>query len=132
MSEQRRFWRDCARIGDKYQIRLTRPKLWKQENAESFLQNFNSRDLSRINQVIDGLTHQTNVLQPDVDNVTHEIENLFHSACKNTFGMCTTNESKEKKSNKPWFNADCRSARNLYHKIRRLYNRSKSEYYKIC
>ena len=42
------------------------------------------------------MTHQTNISQSDVDNVTHEIENLFQSAYKNTFGTYTTKESKEK------------------------------------
>ena len=105
-------------------------KLWKQENAEFFLQNFDSSKLPQINQMLDGLNLQMHVSKSDIDDVNRQIESLFHSACSNTFGMTTPKKTIVKKSNKPWFNAGCRSARNLYHKTRRPYNRFKTDYYK--
>ena len=62
-------------------------KLWKQENAEFFLQNFDSSKLPQINQMLDGLNLQMHVSKSDIDDVNSQIENLFHSACINTFDM---------------------------------------------
>ena len=109
-----------------------RLKLWKQENANVFLQNFNSSELPRINQVIDGLAKNSNISTNDVDEVIHDIEHLFHSACADTFGTYTPMNihQKKKKNNKPWFNAEYRESRNFYHKTRRLYNKHKTDYYK--
>ena len=77
-------------------------KLWKQENAESFLQNFDSSKLPQINQMLDGLNLQLHVSKSDIDDVNSQIENLFHSACINTFGMTTPKKTIVKKSNKPF------------------------------
>lgn len=37
----------------------------------------------------------------------------------------------ENKNHKPWFNQECRTARNVYKKERRLYNKYKTSHYKI-
>ena len=36
----------------------------------------------------------------------------------------------EHSGNKPWFNRECKNARNIYHKIRRLYNKYKTNHFK--
>ena len=82
-----------------------RMKLWKQENAESFRQYFDPSKLSHINQMLDSLDLQSHVTKTDIDSVSSQIENLFHSACINTFGMSLPTKSNVKKPNKPWFNA---------------------------
>lgn len=107
-----------------------RLKLWKQENADSFLANFDSHKLSQINIVLNSLKQKQTVSKSDIDNVTCDIEDVFHNACEGAFGMYTPCEKAPTRPNKPWFNTECRLARNSYHKTRRLYNRFKTDHYK--
>ena len=55
-----------SRVTDGYNLQSQpRMKLWKQENTESFLQNFNSLELSRITQVISKKISNDKELQRD-------------------------------------------------------------------
>ena len=71
-----------------------------------------------------------NIQTSDIDSVVKDIETLFESACVQTFGIRKVKPYKNKRPNKPWFNFECRNARNSYPKIRKLYNIHKTEYYK--
>ena len=63
--------------------------------------------------------------------ITDGIGKIFNDTCKETFGIKKPYTRKPMaKSTKPWFNYECKSARNIYHKTRRLYNRFKTDYYK--
>ena len=55
---------------------------------------------------------------------------MFKTCSKDTFGEKKTVFPKFKNKIKPWFNLDCRNARNLYHRCRRMYNKHKTNYYK--
>ena len=54
------------------------------------------------------------------------IENVFKNACKTSFGLKKPATVEIKKNKIPWFNRNCKKARNEYHKIRKQYNRNKS------
>ena len=71
-----------------------------------------------------------NIQKSDIDSVVKDIETLFEYACVQTFGIRKVKSNKNKRPNKPWFNFECRNARNSYNKIRKLYNIHKTEYYK--
>ena len=78
-----------------------RLKLWKQENADLFLANFDSQKLSQINEVLNNLAQKPNVSKSDIDAVTCDIENIFHNALEGAFGTYTPCENAHKRPNKP-------------------------------
>ena len=80
--------------------------------------------------MLNNLAQKPNVSKSDIDGVTCDIENIFHNAWEGAFGTYTPCENAHKRPNKPWFNAECRLARNSYHKIWRLYNRFKTDHFK--
>ena len=78
------------------------------------------------------LFDQGNSINPEsINNIVCQIENLFSSAAKRSFGYKSQTKSKKiLQENKKWFNSECRSARNSYHIARKLYNKYKTTYYK--
>ena len=106
-------------------------KLWDKENAHLFVNNIDQSEVLRIKQLVDECSENENVTKNDIDMITDGIENLFNDTCKETFGIKKPYTRKSTaKSTKPWFNYECKSARNIYHKTRRLYNRFKTDHYK--
>ena len=82
---------------------------------------------------LDKIQSKNNVSKEEIDNIVSEIGALFESTAQETFGSINTKKKKNtgKKSHfKPWFNAECFRARNMYHRSRRLYNKYKTHYYK--
>ena len=100
------------------------------EKAGSFENNC---DTSRIRDIVDSLDTLLNktINKQDIDDVASTIEDLFENACLETFGTRTIKQKNINKLSKPWFNIDCRNARNLYHKTRKLYNKHKTEHYRL-
>ena len=103
--------------------------LWNSDKADSFERNCDTGKIRAIIESLDSMTNKT-VFKNDIDEVVTKIESVFESSCFETFGTRTIKHDKINNSNKPWFNLDCRNARNLYHKIRKLYNKHKTEHYK--
>ena len=63
------------------------------------------------------LQNNVETSQNDIDEIISDIGVLFSDTSKSTFGYKTTKKSqgaKEHNKSKPWFNRDCRNARNLY------------------
>ncbi|MEW8542876.1 MAG: reverse transcriptase family protein [Candidatus Thiodiazotropha sp.] len=104
--------------------------LWKQEQADLFIHNFDYSELTKINQRIEDCSQKTDLSKSDIDLIVQDIENLFQNTCKETFGTQKNRQTNQKKARKPWFNSECRTARNTYHKVRRLYNKYKNDHYK--
>ena len=67
----------------------------------------------------------------DIDTIVNDIGSLFEISAKSTFGLVKPHCHKSREHTKPWFNTDCRTARDLYHRRRKLYNKNKSEYNKM-
>ena len=89
-----------------------------------------------INSTLDSISSQDNINLDDINAIVNHIENLFTSNSKATFGVKkqrktkTKKKKKKKNNNKPWFNFECHRARNGYHKIRKQYNKYKTDHYK--
>ncbi|MCG7878765.1 MAG: hypothetical protein N0C90_20910, partial [Candidatus Thiodiazotropha endolucinida] len=67
----------------------------------------------------------------DINTLVTQIENLFISNSKKTFGVkkkphTNNRTSANKVKKKSWFNSECHRARNEYHKIRKIYNKCKT------
>ena len=107
-------------------------KLWEQGKAEIYLQNINLDVVTGINENLEEISKRGDISESDINDVVNKIETLFQDSCKRTFGY-NKPKPKQKVSNKKqftWFNLECKNARNLYHRSRRLYNKHKTEYYK--
>ena len=104
-------------------------KLWDERKSNQFVENIRQTDVDEILQSL-------NEISPDkvnneiVNDVVQKIEMLFMSNAKETFGVKKPKTPETDKLNKPWFNAECKNSRNIYHNTRKLYNRYKNEYYK--
>ena len=61
-----------------------------------------------------------------INEIVSSIENLFLENAKKVFGIKKCKNIKTGNNNKPWFNINCKNARNEYHRIKRIYNRHKS------
>ena len=92
----------------------------------------NENKLIQINNDIDTLIQQAEITNSDVNHIIDDIESLFQETCKDTFGTHAHKKQPrtEHSGNEPWFNRECKNARNIYHKIRRLYNKYKTNYFK--
>ena len=107
-------------------------RLWDKNKRNSYAQNLNENKLIRINNDIDTLIQQAEITNSDVNHIIDDIESLFQETCKDTFGTHAYKKQPktEHSGNKPWLNRECKNARNIYHKIRRLYNKHKTNYFK--
>lgn len=104
----------------------SKPQLWNSEKANIFPENCNINKIRSINEKLESMRNG-NILKSDVDSVATDIENVFQEACIETFGIHKSRPHSVKKIHKPWFNYECRNARNSYHNARKIYNRNKSE-----
>ena len=88
----------------------------------------NENELLNIKTCLENLTQQT-ASQEGINRIVDQIENLFTSSAKQSFGIKSTIHN-EDNGHKKWFDNECRVARNAYHRIRKLYNKHKTTYYK--
>ena len=89
-----------------------KPKLWNSEKANIFTENCNINKIRSINEKLESMRNG-NILKSDVDSVATDIENVFQEAC------IKPRPQSVKKIHKPWFNYECRNARNSYHNARK-------------
>lgn len=112
---------------------MKKPKLWKPDYTEIFIENFDIVRVAEIEAKLDNLLASEDkvICKADVDDIITCIGTLFETCSKETFGYTETRQCNDKYIKfKPWFNKACINARNLYHKTRRTYNKYKNEYYK--
>ena len=102
---------------------------WNSEKAVFFENNCDTSRIRDLVDLLDNLSNKT-INKQDIDDVASKIEDLFEHACLESVGTRTIKQKNVNKLSKPWFNIDCRNARNSYHKTRRLYNKHKTERYK--
>ena len=114
------------------EIQSTKPKLWEQGKAQSFVENLDILKIANIEAKIDNLTSNNDITQSNLDHVVTDIEHVFENGALITFGTEKHSCQNDKLKSKPvWFNADCQSIRNKYNKIRKAYNKYKSDTFKI-
>ncbi|MCG8046717.1 MAG: reverse transcriptase domain-containing protein [Candidatus Thiodiazotropha endolucinida] len=101
-------------------------KLWDDVKKTDFVEKINFEEINEINQALDALSIE-NIDTGHINRITDRIGKLFYTNAKNTFG---TKPPMRPKQHKPWFNQECKIARNVYHSVRKKYNRYKTVYYK--
>ena len=102
------------------------PRLWNDDKKEAFCLNLDYGEVLKITSALDVLTQGNSINPESINNIVCQIENLFLSAAKRSFGYKSQTKSKKiLQENKKWFNSECRSARNSYHIARKLYNKYK-------
>ena len=112
-------------------VNTVKTKLWNTDKADQFVQNIDIDAVTIIDKKLDMLLETDEISQSDVDCVVNDIGNIFKDSATISFGTTKRNFKKVKNKNeRPWFNRECRVARNVYHNTRRLYNRYKSEHNK--
>ena len=112
-------------------VNTVKTKLWNTDKADQFVQNIDIDAVTIIDKKLDMLLETDEISQSDVDCVVNDIGNIFKDSATISFGTIKRNFKKVKNKNeRPWFNRECRVARNVYHNTRRLYNRYKSEHNK--
>ncbi|MEW8547931.1 MAG: hypothetical protein AB2693_30870, partial [Candidatus Thiodiazotropha sp.] len=105
-------------------------KLWDESKKEDFVHYIDQSEILKINEFLDTLA-KNEITSDDINLVISDIENLFSSTSEKSFGCKKRNtQSNTHMQNKPWFNYECRNARNSYHKARKLYNKYKTLHYK--
>ena len=108
-------------------------KLWDTDKSEQFEQNFDPIIVREIDQKLNILQNKTidEIKSFDIDSIVQGIGNLFQSTAEVTFGHTKPHQTKNTSTGKPWFNRECRRARNLFHYARRLYHNQKSNHTKL-
>ena len=108
------------------------PKLWDANNTELFLENFDIPRVAEIESKLDQLLEKgtASICKDSIDDIIDSIGSLFVSCSRDTFGYKQIKKKNSPSKFKPWFNRDCISTRNLYHKVRKKYNQHKNSYYK--
>ena len=102
-------------------------KLWDSDKSNLFSNSLNMELVSDVDQKLLHLLNGNTITQPDIDEVVGEIGAIFEENAKNSFGYLRPTNNKKSKFSKPWFNFNCRKARNMYHVARKLYNKNKTE-----
>ena len=104
-------------------------RLWKHEKSQSFQDNFNLDSLREIDSKLSFLTKRGSLQQEEIDEIVMQIGQNFERCAEASFGRIKRPSVKHENdtANKPWFNVNCKRARNDYHKARRKYNANKSE-----
>ena len=106
-----------------------RIKLWDCDKAHLFEANCDRLKIQSISDQLECMSHNS-ISKTEIDTVVKDIECLFQTTSNATFGTKKIKNSNTTNNNKPWYNFECKAARNTYHKIRKLYNKYKSEHYK--
>ena len=108
------------------------PKLWDANKTELFLENFDIPRVAEIESKLDQLLEKgtASICKDSIDDIIDSIGSLFVSCSRDTFGYKQIKKKNSPSKFKPWFNRDCISTRNLYHKVRKKYNQHKNCYYK--
>ena len=65
-----------------------------------------------------------------INETVVNIDSLFETCSKESFGSKTVKKDNKYSNLKPWFNRSCINARNIYHKTRKMYNQYKTDYHK--
>ena len=106
--------------------------MWNTDKAIQFLQNIDINAGTIIDKKLDMLLETDEISQSGVECVFNDIGNIFKDNATISFGTTKRyfRKKKQHKNERPWFNRECRVARNVYHNTRRLYNRYKSDHNK--
>ena len=103
---------------------------WQPDKSEIFEEKFDIVLVSEIETKLDNLIETDCITENSINEIVGDIDSLFESCSKASFGTKTVKKHNKYSNFKPWFNRACINARNAYHKTRKLYNRYKTKYHK--
>ena len=103
--------------------------------SQLFSENIDVESVTNIDEQLSSLLHGTEITQSDIDSIVPHtcIGTIFGKTSKASFGYASRKQStvNHDKNTKPWFNNECRNTGNLYHQMRKMYNKNKTEQNKI-
>ena len=97
-------------------LRLNKLKNWESEKKDEFISNSNIEDINELALLLNNLSEQDSgvVDNPSVNDMVNKIGSLLTNFAKTTFGTFVPGRYNKKETNKkqkPWFDAECREAR---------------------
>ena len=110
---------------DKISNNCTKIKSWDETKKESFNLNI---DQSKVQCILAKLNSGI-LIEETINEVMTEMEKIFKDAALTTFGTYK-HKAPNNKTNKRWFNNNCRTARQKYHLARNTYACNKNDYNK--
>ena len=109
---------------------VEKTKLWDNDKANTFSYNFDLNTMTKIGNKLSDLSNKEVVEKGDIETIVNDIGKRFINCAELSFGKTGNSNNVKKTVNKPWFNAECRRARNQYHYASKMYNKQKSVYNK--
>jgi hypothetical protein len=91
-------------------------KNWESEKKDEFISNINIEDINELALLLNNLSEQDSgvVENSSVNDMMNKIGSLLTNFAKTTFGTFVPGRHSKKETNKkhkPWFDAECREAR---------------------
>ena len=108
-------------------------KPWNNEQIDEFKNNINEEKLFELEQTLTNYCNDIgSVDNSSVDFLVNELGNIFTNSASKAFGTCPVKSSygseknRNDKNDKPWFDRECRAARQNFRKYKRLYKLNNS------
>ena len=102
-------------------------RLWIDEKGDNYRENLNKEKINEIlSTILNMTTHKNDINESSINEIVSTIEKLFLDNAKNVFGVKKNKNNIQENKHKPWFNLNCKTARNEYHRVRKMYNRNKT------
>ena len=95
-------------------------KKWNPLKAQEFIESINVNNFNDLSEKLNNINPEE-INQDFINTCTSDLCHLYISAAKNTFGTRSVYKGKPNivKGDKPWFNLDCKFARQNYRKLKR-------------
>ena len=101
---------------------------WDNDKSDTFIRHLNLEEqvIDTLEAQIDGIIdNDTNTTSTEIDSLVDSIGEVFISAARQTDMIKVKHKHKNssnKKTNKPWFNEDCKQKRKIFQKCKRNNN----------
>jgi len=112
--------------------RRSKAKPWNNEKQTEFNDNIDEEKFNALNQKLDRILEDTvDIENVNTDCLVEELGNIFIASANKTFGSYS-NDNKRKirttnnNNQKPWFDGECRAARQCFRKAKKLYKTNNS------
>jgi hypothetical protein len=94
-------------------------KNWESEKKDEFISNINIEDIDELELLLNNLSEQDSGLvdNSSVNDMVKKSESLLTNSAKTTFGTFVPGRHSKKETNKkhkPWFDVECREARQKF------------------
>ena len=111
----------------------TKIKHWDENKEHMFI---DSIDMSALNEILEKLENMNEIsTEIEINEITGMLNNTYIKAAKETFGeieiIRKDNVQNKSKISRPWFTNECKKARKVYRKRKRIFSLTKTENTKI-